>query len=69
MLYKNQVRQNLTELISEILEIWDTGQTGVNIRSYCKRCHCTSTEHHTMKAYWWSGDIAPHILDFGTIWR
>jgi len=21
-----------------------------------------STKHHTMKAYWWSGGIAPHIL-------
>jgi hypothetical protein len=27
------------------------------------------TEHHALKAYWGSGDIAPHILDFGTRWR
>jgi hypothetical protein len=20
------------------------------------------TEHHAMKAYWWSGGIAPHII-------
>jgi hypothetical protein len=26
------------------------------------------TEHHTMKAYWGSGSIAPRILDLGTIW-
>jgi hypothetical protein len=27
------------------------------------------TEHHTMKVYWRSGGIAPHILDLGTRWR
>jgi len=27
------------------------------------------SEHHAMKVYWRSGDIAPHILDFGTRWR
>jgi hypothetical protein len=27
------------------------------------------TEHHAMKAYWGSGDIAPRILDLGTSWR
>jgi hypothetical protein len=27
------------------------------------------TEHHTMKAYWGSGSIAPSILDLGTRWR
>jgi hypothetical protein len=26
------------------------------------------TEHHAMKAYWESGGITPHILDFGTRW-
>jgi hypothetical protein len=29
---------------------------------------CFLTEHHPMKAYWRSGDIAPHILDPGTGW-
>jgi hypothetical protein len=24
------------------------------------------TEHHAMKTYWGSGNIAPHILDLGT---
>jgi hypothetical protein len=24
------------------------------------------TEHNTMKAYWESGAISPHILDLGT---
>jgi hypothetical protein len=28
-----------------------------------------STEHHTMKAYWGNGGIAPHILDLSTRWR
>jgi hypothetical protein len=28
-----------------------------------------STEHHAMKAYWGSGDIAAHILDLSTRWR
>jgi hypothetical protein len=28
-----------------------------------------STEHHPMKAYWGSGDIAPPILDLDTRWR
>jgi hypothetical protein len=27
------------------------------------------TKHHTMKTYWESGGIAPHILDLGTRWR
>jgi hypothetical protein len=27
------------------------------------------TKHHAMKAYWWSGGTAPHILDLGTRWR
>jgi hypothetical protein len=27
------------------------------------------TEHHAMKAYWGSGDIAPRILELGTRWR
>jgi hypothetical protein len=27
-----------------------------------KSCPCALTEHHTLKAYWGSGDIAPHIL-------
>jgi hypothetical protein len=27
------------------------------------------TEHHTMKAYWGSGGIAPRILDLVTRWR
>jgi hypothetical protein len=27
------------------------------------------TEHHTLKAYWWSGGIAPRILDLGSRWR
>jgi hypothetical protein len=27
------------------------------------------TKHHTMKTYWWSGGIAPRILDLGTRWR
>jgi hypothetical protein len=27
------------------------------------------TEHHAMKAYLWSGIIAPRILDLGTRWR
>jgi len=27
------------------------------------------TEHHAMKAYWWSGRITPRILDLGTSWR
>jgi hypothetical protein len=27
------------------------------------------TEHHSMKAYWGSGCIAPRILDLGTRWR
>jgi hypothetical protein len=30
---------------------------------------CFLTEHHTIKAYWGSGGIAPRILDFGTRWR
>jgi hypothetical protein len=25
--------------------------------------------HHALKAYWGSGDIAPHILDLGTRWE
>jgi len=31
-------------------------------------CLFISTEHHAMKAYW-SGGIAPHILDLGFRWR
>jgi hypothetical protein len=27
------------------------------------------TKHHAMKTYWWSGGIAPCILDLGTRWR
>jgi hypothetical protein len=27
------------------------------------------TKHHSMKAYWGSGGIAPRILDLGTRWR
>jgi hypothetical protein len=27
------------------------------------------TEHHAMKAYQWSGDIASRLLDLGTKWR
>jgi hypothetical protein len=27
------------------------------------------TEHHAMKAYWVSENIAPRILDLGTRWR
>jgi hypothetical protein len=27
------------------------------------------TNHHTMKMYWGSGDIAPHVLDLSTRWR
>jgi hypothetical protein len=27
------------------------------------------SEHHAMKAYWRSGDIAPRIIDLGTRWR
>jgi hypothetical protein len=27
------------------------------------------TEHHAMRTYWGSGDIAPSILDLGTRWR
>jgi hypothetical protein len=27
------------------------------------------TKHHSMKAYWGSGGIAPCILDLGTRWR
>jgi hypothetical protein len=27
------------------------------------------TEHHAMKAYWWSGGIAPRILELGSRWR
>jgi hypothetical protein len=30
---------------------------------------CALTEHHAMKAYWVSGGIPPHILDFGIRWR
>jgi hypothetical protein len=29
----------------------------------------TLIEHHAMKAYWGSRDIASHILDLGTRWR
>jgi len=29
----------------------------------------TLTEHHDMKAYWWSDGIAPRILDLATRWR
>jgi len=29
-------------------------------------CPCALTEHHSMKAYWGSGGIHPHILDLGT---
>jgi hypothetical protein len=27
------------------------------------------TKHHAMKIYWWSGGVAPRILDLGTRWR
>jgi hypothetical protein len=27
------------------------------------------TEHHTVRAYWGSGGIAPHILDLDTRWK
>jgi hypothetical protein len=27
------------------------------------------TEHHTIKAYWGSGDIVPRILGLGIWWR
>jgi hypothetical protein len=27
------------------------------------------TKHHAMKTYWWSGGIAPRILDLGTRWK
>jgi hypothetical protein len=28
-----------------------------------------TTEHHVLKAYWGSENIAPRILDLGTNWR
>jgi len=27
------------------------------------------SKHHTIKAYWGGGGIAPHTLDLGTRWR
>jgi hypothetical protein len=30
---------------------------------------CGLIEHHAMKAYGWSGGVAPRILDLGTRWR
>jgi hypothetical protein len=27
------------------------------------------TEHHAIKAYWWSGVTVPRILALGTRWR
>jgi hypothetical protein len=32
-------------------------------------CPCAPTEHHAMKVYWGSGDVAPRILDLGNRWR
>jgi hypothetical protein len=32
-------------------------------------CPCALTENHTIKVYWESGGIEPHILDLGTRWR
>jgi hypothetical protein len=34
-----------------------------------KRCPCTLTEHHAMKAYWGSGGMTTRIVDLGTRWR
>jgi hypothetical protein len=31
--------------------------------------NCFLTEHHTMKAYWGNGSMAPLILGLGTRWR
>jgi len=33
-----------------------------------RRIYCL-IEHHSMKAYWGSGDISPRIIDLGTRWR
>jgi hypothetical protein len=34
----------------------------------CFTCPYALTEHHAMKAYWGSEDIAPHCFDLGTRW-
>jgi hypothetical protein len=39
------------------------------IQNYYVNCPCALSEHHAMKVYWGSGDIAPHILDLCTRWR
>jgi hypothetical protein len=40
-----------------------------NQKVKCKIVPVLLTEHRSMKAYWWSGGIAPRILDRGTTWR
>jgi hypothetical protein len=49
---------------NELINIQNTWKVKVKVKlSLCL------TKHHTMKAYWGSGRIGPHILNLGTRWR
>jgi hypothetical protein len=46
--------------------VGDRSRRICKIGSISISCPCALTEHHTMKAYWVSGGIAPRVLDLGT---
>jgi hypothetical protein len=41
-------------------------ETNANRAASTNKWSCALTEHHAMRAYWGSGDIAPRFLDPGT---
>jgi hypothetical protein len=59
----------------QLLQVtWNILWLDVRIRVNRLSLHITATtafltEHHAMKAYWGSGDIAPRILVLGSTWR
>jgi hypothetical protein len=65
--------KTLTIKILRLL-IFDRNQLEININRQMlagkvKVVPMLLTEHHAMKVYWRSGDIASYILDLGTRWR
>jgi hypothetical protein len=53
----------------ETNEYLRTGMPSINNKLVKVNFSCALSRDHGMKAYWWSGDIAPLILDLGTRWR
>jgi hypothetical protein len=49
--------------------IWYLGKGGGKGKCKCKVVPVLLTEHRAVKAYWGSGDIAPHILDLDNRWE